>query len=81
MLHARKDIEVSVQSLRRAARAAEIMIYTVERELPETAAALRLSSLELSDAIEEVSLLRYALFRPACPTDVLPAIAMTVMTS
>ena len=46
------------QSLRRAARAAEIMLYTVERELPDTAAALRLSSLELSDAIEEVSLLR-----------------------
>lgn len=34
------------------------MLYTVERELPDTAAALRLSSLELSDAIEEVSLLR-----------------------
>ena len=46
-----------MQSIRRAARAMETMLCTVERELPETAAALRLSSMELSDAIEEVTLL------------------------
>jgi len=33
---------------------------TLEQELPETAAALRLSGLELSDCFEEVSLLRRA---------------------
>ncbi|CAL5220243.1 g2222 [Coccomyxa viridis] len=33
------------------------VLRTVERELPDTAAAVRLSGLELSDAIEEVSLL------------------------
>lgn len=33
------------------------VLRTVDRELPDTAAALRLSGLELSDAIEEVSLL------------------------
>lgn len=47
-----------LQSVKRAARAVEVMLYTVERELPETAAAMRLSSMELSDAIEEVTLLR-----------------------
>ena len=47
-----------LQSVKRAARAMEVMLYTVERELPETAAAIRLSSMELSDAIEEVTLLR-----------------------
>ncbi len=36
----------------------EVMLLTVEREIPETAAAMRLSSMELSDAIEEVTLLR-----------------------
>lgn len=48
---------MDVQSIRRAARAMETMLYTVEREVPETAAAMRLSSMELSDAIEEVTLL------------------------
>jgi hypothetical protein len=33
------------------------VLRTLDRELPDTAAALRLSGLELSDAIEEVSLL------------------------
>jgi len=47
-----------LQSVRRAARAMEVMLHTVEREIPETAAAMRLSSMELSDAIEEVTLLR-----------------------
>ena len=48
-----------MQSIRRAALAAEATLYTLEREVPDTAAAVRLSSLELSDAIKEVSLLRY----------------------
>ena len=34
-------------------------LRTLDQELPDTAAAIRLSGLELSDAIEEVSLLRY----------------------
>ena len=46
-----------MQSIRRAALAMEATLYTVEQEIPETAAAVRLSSIELSDAIEEVSLL------------------------
>ena len=40
------------------------VLRSVERELPDTAAAVRLSGLELSDAIEEVSLLRCALQDP-----------------
>lgn len=48
---------LNLQSIQRAARAMETMLYTVEREVPETAAAMRLSSMELSDAIEEVALL------------------------
>lgn len=40
------------------------LIRTAEQELPDTAAAVRLSGLELSDAIEEVSLLRYCLRLP-----------------
>ena len=36
----------------------EVMLCTVEREIPDTAAAVRLSSMEISDAIEEVTLLR-----------------------
>ena len=35
------------------------VLRTLDRELPDTAAAVRLSGLELSDAIEEVSLLRW----------------------
>jgi len=46
-----------LQSVRRAAQAMEAMLYTMEREIPETAAAVRLSSMEMSDAIEEVTLL------------------------
>ena len=34
------------------------VLRTLDRELPDSAAAVRLSGLELSDAIEEVSLLR-----------------------
>ena len=43
------------------------VLRTVDRELPDTAAAVRLSSLEMSDAIEEVSLLRCAKF-PSLPS-------------
>lgn len=47
----------TLMSIRRAALAVEATLYTLEREVPDTAAAVRLSSLELSDAIEQVSLL------------------------
>ncbi|KAK9826191.1 hypothetical protein WJX81_006236 [Elliptochloris bilobata] len=44
-----------------AARAAflqaQALMFTLEQELPDTAAALRLSGLEMSDCFEEVSLL------------------------
>lgn len=44
-----------MQALRRTAHAAEALLHSLREELPDTAAALRLSSLEMSDAIEEVS--------------------------
>jgi len=34
------------------------LLRTMDQEIPDTAAAVRLSSLEMADAIEEVSLLR-----------------------
>lgn len=49
------------------------MLYTVEREVPETAAAMRLSSMELSDAIEEVTLLGY-IYNPDTPPGFLPCL-------
>ena len=42
------------------ARQARQTLATLEQEIPETAAALRLGSLELSDCIEEMSGLRCA---------------------
>ena len=42
------------QAWRRAARALESLAVTLEAEVPDTAATMRLSSLELADAIEEV---------------------------
>ena len=35
----------------------ELLLHTVEREVPDTAATVRLSGLEMADAIQEVSLL------------------------
>ena len=43
------------------------MMRTLDRELPDTAAAMRLSGLEMADAIEEVSLLGCA--RASQPVD------------
>ncbi len=47
----------SLQSMRRTALAMELLLHTVEREVPDTAATVRLSGLEVADAIQEVSLL------------------------
>lgn len=47
-----------VQTARQTMLEMQQVLRTLDRELPDTAAALRLSGLELSDAIEEVSLLR-----------------------
>ena len=46
-----------LQSMRRTALAMELLLHTVEREIPDTAATVRLSGLEMADAIQEVSLL------------------------
>jgi hypothetical protein len=50
-----------LQATRQTMLEMQTVLRTVERELPDTAAAVRLSGLELSDAIEEVSLLRYSI--------------------
>ncbi|KAK9811426.1 hypothetical protein WJX72_003798 [[Myrmecia] bisecta] len=47
----------TVLAARRTAQAMEVLLRTAEAELPDTVAAMRLSGLELSDCIEEVSLL------------------------
>ena len=47
-----------MQAARGALLQARALMLTLEQELPDTAAALRLSGLELSDCFEEVSLLR-----------------------
>lgn len=50
--------DVMVQTARHTMLELQQVLRTLDRELPDTAAAVRLSGLELSDAIEEVSLLR-----------------------
>ncbi|CAK0782821.1 hypothetical protein CVIRNUC_006016 [Coccomyxa viridis] len=47
----------SILATRQTMLEMQSMLRTVDQELPDTAAAVRLSGLELSDAIEEVSLL------------------------
>ena len=47
----------TAQAWRRTAMALECLVRVLEAEVPDTAATLRLSGMELSDAIEEVSLL------------------------
>lgn len=47
-----------VQTARQTMLEMQQVLRTLDRELPDSAAAVRLSGLELSDAIEEVSLLR-----------------------
>ena len=49
-----------MQAARAAFLQAQTLMLTLEQELPDTAAALRLSGLELSDCFEEMSLLRCA---------------------
>ena len=61
----------SVQQTQQTMLEMQSVLRTVERELPDTAAAVRLSGLELSDAIEEVSLLRCAPGHPLAPTGIL----------
>ena len=46
------------------ARQARQTLLTLEQEIPETAATLRLGGLELSDCIEEMSGLRYSCLAP-----------------
>lgn len=41
--------------------AMETLIYTVEEEVPDTAASLRLSGLEIADCVEEVTALGWVL--------------------
>ena len=47
-----------MQATRQTMLEMQSVLRTVDQELPDTAAAVRLSGLEVSDAIEEVSLLR-----------------------
>lgn len=47
----------TLMAIRRAAVAVALLSRTVEAELPDTAAAMRLSSLEVTDALGELSLL------------------------
>lgn len=47
-----------MQESARTARQARLTLAALELEIPETAATLRLSGLELSDCIEEMSGLR-----------------------
>ena len=49
-----------MQAARAAFLQAQTLMLALEQELPDTAAALRLSGLELSDCFEEMSLLRCA---------------------
>ena len=49
-----------IQEARRTAIQAQKLLSALERELPDTAAAMRLTSLEMSDCISEFSLLRQA---------------------
>ncbi|KAL4552938.1 hypothetical protein Ndes2526B_g02834 [Nannochloris sp. 'desiccata'] len=44
-------------SFRRSAQAAEALLYAMKEELPDTAASLRLSGLEVADAVQEVTAL------------------------
>jgi len=44
--------------MRRTAQQVRQLTLALEREIPDTAATLRLTGMEMSDAIQEVSLLR-----------------------
>ncbi len=60
MLTAYRALCAAVQAARAAFLQAQTLMLALEQELPDTAAALRLSGLELSDCFEEMSLLRCA---------------------
>ncbi len=45
--------------MRRSAHALEALLVTVHAEVPDTAATLRLSGMELADCIQEVGSLRW----------------------
>ena len=47
-----------MQEWRRTARELQLLARALEQEIPDTAASMRLTGLELADAIQEVSLLR-----------------------
>lgn len=47
-----------MQALRRSAHAAASLLTTLEAEVPDTAATLRLSGMELADCIGEMGALR-----------------------
>ena len=68
-----------MQQTRQTMLEMQSVLRTVERELPDTAAAVRLSGLELSDAIEEVSLLRCAPCRRAASTGILLSHMMAIL--
>lgn len=46
--------------MRRSAIAAESLLLTLAAEVPDTAATLRLSGMELADCIQEMGALRWA---------------------
>lgn len=68
-----------MQQTRQTMLEMQSVLRMVERELPDTAAAVRLSGLELSDAIEEVSLLRRASCHPVASTGILLSHMMTML--
>ena len=43
------------QAFRRSARAAELLFHALHQEVPDTAAVVRLSTLDLADCIEEIT--------------------------
>ena len=48
---------IFMQALRRSAHAMEALLHVLREEIPDTAAAVRLSGLEIADAVEEVGAL------------------------
>ena len=53
-----RPLLLCAQALRRTSLAMESLLYTVQAEVPDTAATLRLSGMELADCIQEVGALR-----------------------
>ena len=48
----------SLQEFRRTTKELQRVLQTLEKEIPDTAATMRLSGMEMTDCIEELSLLR-----------------------